>query len=369
MAHKRKGRSRLLLMVEDQTMSSGNNDNYKQPQAYPPISDSYLEAQKAPESWVPANEAASLLSKLLGAANENLSGFQPPSGFYPAKFAPPTDYSFGSLNNLVESCTPPKHNAFEPLQGFSNWTKLIPPALPAYETLNNKWSEPYVPPKFEPTQGISDWLKPAPIAWDAANKFAESCAQSANNVFRGQPWESKHMDFGGIDASLSKYLEDQAKVADRIASLTSSAPYLRSAAAPQIEQVAKMAERVPAQAKAKVVPVNPVLETNKLLRELLLATEEARDAATLERAENRKLARENAELKVRIAELESKTQAVESHQHLLEEKLDELLTVTKVMHCNLETVASFAKDVRESFGGPPINLPPIDPSEQDNDEG
>lgn len=62
------------------------------------------------------------------------------------------------------------------------------------------------------------------------------------------------------------------------------------------------------------------------------------------------------------------TQAAESHQHSLEEKLDKVLTVIEVMHCNVETVAAFAKDVRESLGGLPINLPPLDPSEQDDDE-
>ena len=61
--------------------------------------------------------------------------------------------------------------------------------------------------------------------------------------------------------------------------------------------------------------------------------------------------------------------ATESSQHSLEGKVDEVLTVMKVIHCNVETVASFAKDVRESLGGPPLsNLPPLEPQEEDEVE-
>ena len=38
----------------------------------------------------------------------------------------------------------------------------------------------------------------------------------------------------------------------------------------------------------------------------------------------------------------------------------------KVMHCNVETVAAFSKDVGESLGGPPLNnLPPLESPDED----
>jgi hypothetical protein len=74
-------------------------------------------------------------------------------------------------------------------------------------------------------------------------------------------------------------------------------------------------------------------------------------------------------LRERVAKLESKAAVGESRQLSLEGKIDEAMTIPEVMHCNVETVAAFSKDVRESLGGPPLNnLPPLDSPDEDQAE-
>lgn len=108
---------------------------------------------------------------------------------------------------------------------------------------------------------------------------------------------------------------------------------------------------------SQVVPVSHAIETNKLLRQLIGVTAEKRDRDSRDLSQEfRRVSTENADLRVRIAKLEEERETTKT----LDARLKNVESILGAMYYDLGSVAALAKDIRESLGGPPLDMPPVD---------
>jgi hypothetical protein len=355
-------------------MSSNNkNRNQHVPPAFAQhdlpswLSEDYFKAQKQAELWQKQQaDSLSVLSKLLDVAQSTKPiELNQPAVTLGSLLNPGV---FDSLNQLA-AYTSAK---YDPPRWDAEWLKVPRNAYESFKLPD------YFPPKLEPPQGYGDWFeaKAENDSFGSLHNSAEAAksAISWTSQLPAIPWEGKNLS--AMDAAMSKAAQSASilEKAQKLSNVAPKMPYMTAAAAPQIEQIAKAVETQPAQTKPKVVPVNPAVETNKLLRELIQANQDAREEVVQERAENRKLNRDYAELKEKYADLkedfislQARVQSSEARQESLETKMDKGLAMIEAMHYNLDTVASFVRDTRESLGGPPKNMPESDLPDDDDD--
>ncbi|MBY0359003.1 MAG: hypothetical protein K2W82_13455 [Candidatus Obscuribacterales bacterium] len=164
-----------------------------------------------------------------------------------------------------------------------------------------------------------------------------------------------------ITAPMEKYLKQQEELYKHLSLISAGPvmPFVKNGVALEFEP-----EAASEQLTKKVLPVNPQVETNKLLRQLIESSEQSREEAAEDRLlflqEFRRLAKENTYLHDRVAKLET------GGEHKLQlqlqfQLLTKLVAIVNAMYHDLNMVAKFVQDTRTELGGPMLsNLPAIE---------